>query len=539
MHASYSLGIEFSTQSVKLVVLDLNNYTISHTDSFNYDQAFPGYETDGGVLPSQYEDIRHTSPFMLIEAVDLAFKRVSESGINISQIKAVKCDGMQHCTVYVNSLFSKTISSLDPAQDLLKQIRPCISRPASPIWEDRSTAKEAEYLTDTLKSEGGIVELTGNRAELRFPASQILKWAKENPEEYRDTSNIFILSAFITSILSGKISAVDTGDGWGANLNNLDIDNPGWSDKVISAMDRYLNESGIDSSVSSRLGSMVHYDADAGTINNYFKNKYGIAPDTVILTGTGDNPATLLGCGGNIVVSLGSSYTVNGVMEKIVPSRNEEYNVFGYTRGKAMALSVITNGAKVQDQFLKEFVLKSENRSPDSSDWQKFIKLAGDSLLSPDEKLLLPYLLDESVPLRKKGILRDNFPDHLAGINIRALILSQVLSLKLHSDHLGEVRELCVVGGGARNSIMMQWIADAFGAETYTIENFAVAAPLGCAISAAVNSLNISYEEAAEKFVRKDPSSVRKPIPENVKTMQELIKRYRELENSNKNISDE
>ena len=52
---------------------------------------------------------------------------------------------------------------------------------------------------------------------------------------------------------------------------------------------------------------------------------------------------------------------------------------------------------------------------------------------------------------------------------------------------------------------MMQWIADAFGAETYTIENFAVAAPLGCAVSAAVKALNISYEEAAEKFVRKKP----------------------------------
>ena len=154
-------------------------------------------------------------------------------------------------------------------------------------------------------------------------------------------------------------------------------------------------------------------------------------------------------------------------------------------------------------------------------------------LLSNEEKILLPYLLDESVPLRKKGITRGNFSEESSEENIRALILSQVLSLKLHSDHLGEVQELCVVGGGARNSLMMQWIADAFDAETYTIENFPVAAPLGCAISAAVNSLNISYKEAAERFVRKDPSSAKKPIPENVKTMRELVKRYHEFENKN------
>ncbi len=530
MSSPCSLGIEFSTQSVKLIVLDLENGNICFNGSYNYDKEFPEYNTDGGVLPSVSEEIRHTSPLMLIEAVDLAFKKLAESGMDIRRIKAVKADGMQHCTVYVNSSFGKTISSLDPGNVLLKQISPCISRPASPIWEDRSTTAEAEYLTDSLENKGGILNLTGNRAELRFPAAQILKWARENPAEYENTSNIFVLSAFITSILSGKISPVDTGDGWGANLNTLDIDNPGWDENVISVMDKYLEDAGIKSLLLPKLGIMDHYDAEAGVINQYFSIRYGLSPDTLILTGTGDNPATLLGCGGNIVVSLGSSYTVNGVMEKIVPSKDEEYNVFGYTKGKAMALSVITNGGKVQDYFLRKYVLKSEDRSPGEMDWQKYIDLAGDPFISNDERLLLPYLLDESVPLRKKGIIRDNFPEKYAGVNIRALIISQVLSLKLHSGHLGEVNDLCVAGGGAANSLMMQWIADAFDADTSTIENPAIAAPLGCAISAAVKALGISYEEAAERFVRKDTTSVRKPILKNVKTMQGLVKRYQKLE---------
>jgi hypothetical protein len=45
---------------------------------------------------------------------------------------------------------------------------------------------------------------------------------------------------------------------------------------------------------------------------------------------------------------------------------------------------------------------------------------------------------------------------------------------------------------------MMQWIADAFNAETCTMENPPVAAPLGCAISAAVKSLNISMKRQQE-----------------------------------------
>ncbi len=529
MPSSYSLGIEFSTQSVKMVVLDLDNSNIAWSGSFNYDQAFPQYNTSGGVLPSKNEEIRHTSPFMLIEAVDLAFKTLSESSIDTSLIKAVKADGMQHCTVYTNSSFKNAVSELNSQKNLLDQISSCISRNSSPIWEDRSTADEAYYLTEALKIDGGILNITGNRAELRFPASQILKWVKESPEEYNNTASIFVLSAFITSILSGTISPVDTGDGWGANLNNLDIDNPGWSSTVIAVMNKYLNDEGINSDIASKLGKMDHYDADAGTINPYFSRKYGFSPDTSIVLGTGDNPATLLGCGGNIVVSLGSSYTVNGVMEKIVPSATEEYNVFGYTKGKAMALSVITNGGKVQDDFKGRYVKDSEDSS-----WKKYTDMAGDSKLSSDEKLLLPYLFDESVPLRKKGIIRDGFSDESGEQNIRALILSQVLSLKLHSDHLGDVKDLCVVGGGAKNSTMMQWIADAFGAETYTIEDPATAAPLGCAIGAAVKALNISYEEAADRFVKKDPASVIKPISENVKIMQELVKQYQELENGSK-----
>ena len=89
---SYSLGIEFSTQSVKLVILDLTDNRICFSDSFNYDVAFPEYNTEGGVLPSKSEEIRRTSPFMLIEAVDLAFKKLAESGIEIHRIKAVKAD---------------------------------------------------------------------------------------------------------------------------------------------------------------------------------------------------------------------------------------------------------------------------------------------------------------------------------------------------------------------------------------------------------------------------------------------------------------
>jgi len=527
----YSLGIEFSTQSVKMVVLDLDSSSIHYTSTFDYDNTFPEYETQGGVLPSDSANVRHTSPYMLVKAVDFAFHKLSRDGIDVSRIRSIKTDGMQHCTVYTNKQFTKIINRLDPAESLIDQLEKYFSRKTSPIWEDRSPVEEVQYLTDSLEQHGGIHTLTGNRAELRFPAAQILKWAKESPDEYERTSHIFLLSAFITSTLAGKVTPVDTGDGWGTNLNHLDIRQPGWSHPIISAADTYLKHMGR-SSLADKIGNMVQYDTAIGKINPYFAGKFHMHPDTIILAGTGDNPATLMGCGGNTVISLGSSYTVNGVMDSIIPSESGEYNIFGYAGKRAMALSVITNGGKVHDYFYEKLIQNGNNVLGETGDWEFYTKAVGSLRLSKKEKLMLPYLMGESVPLKQRGIICDGFSPDESHTAIRSLHLSQVLSLKLHSKHLGLPETLCVVGGGAKSPVMRQWIADAFNTETYSIHSFDMAAPMGCAISGAAKLLNISSQEAFRIFVTKDERSRCKPQPEHIDIMKDLIARYQKLENT-------
>jgi xylulokinase len=516
----FTLGMEFSTQSTKLVVLDINSGAVIYADSFDYDSTFPRYQTSGGVLPSENPEIRHTSPFMIIESLDHAFTKLKTDGIDLSRIGAIKTDGMQHCTVYTDSTFQRKLMALEPQGNLISQLESSITRKTSPIWEDRSPVQESKYLTESLREYGGITAITGNRAELRFPASQILKWATESSEEYEQTSEILLLSAFITSLLTGSIAPVDTGDGWGTNLNNLDIDTPGWSSEVLTVTDRYLKKKGLTSSLRSKIGALDHYDARAGTVNRYFFQKYGLNPEALVLAGTGDNPATLLGCGGSCVISLGSSYTVNGIMSEIIPSQTGEYNVFGYA-GSAMALSVITNGGKVHDHF--------RHRYTPTLDWESYARAAGDPLLKEDEKIMLPYLLDESVPLRRRGIIRDGFDEADPDVNIRALHLSQVLSLKLHAGHLSAVDEICIVGGGTRNNLLRQLIADVFNAKTFTIQNADYAAPLGCALSGARALRGLSYEETVSRFVQRDISSYCEPKQNDVK-IENLLQRYAQLE---------
>jgi len=526
----YALGLDFSTQSVKALVLDVRGAGVVHTDSFDYDTAFPGYGTTGGVLHNERPAIRHTSPFMLLEALDLVFGRLRESGMDLGRIGAVKIDAMQHCTVYADVSLGERMACLDAGQNLMPQLGPSITRRTSPIWEDRSPVKEAEYLAKELEKRGSILALTGNRAELRFPASQILKWASESPEENARTAHIFLLSAFLSSIMTGKVAPVDTGDGWGTNLNTLDICQPGWSDAVLKVADEYLGNPSSGPSLRGRLGEMVPYDTMLGPIAPYFVRRHGVSPGAVVLAGTGDNPATLLGCGGQAVVSLGSSYTVNGQMGEIVPSASGEYNVFGYTPGNAMALTVFTNGAKVHEFFLDKYIAKGTPGSEADDRWEAYVSAAGEAILREDEPLMLPYLRDESVPLGPAGIVRDGFDDQDARVNIRSLHVSQVLSLKFHSGHLSRTDALCLAGGAGRNRFLRQLIADVFDSNTYNIRHAAFAAALGCAISGARAVLNISYEEAASRFVQIDKASSANPLEVNRHHVRTLLRRYEALE---------
>ena len=527
-----SIGIEFSTQSVKTVVLDLELKKVVFSDTFDYDSHFPEYGTVGGVLPLPSPETRHTSPFLLLKAIDNCFDRLTSGGVDLSRTRAIKIDAMQHCTVYTNPLFTRHIADLDPNRSLCDQLSTVFSRQTCPIWEDRTPVKAMEYLTQTFLPRGGIEQLTGNKAELRFPAAQILHWAVASPEEYEQTSDIFLLSAFITSILIGKKAPVDTGDGWGTNLNHLDIEHPGWCPEVLATIESWLKEQGVHFPLVEKLGEMVSYDTQTGIIHPYFSKKYGVHSQTVVLAGTGDNPAALLGCGGHLVVSLGSSYTVMGTMSEIRPSLEAEFNMFGYAEDQALALSVMTNGAKVHDHFYRSFFPKANGHHLPEMDWAAYVKRVGPLQLNDKEPLILPYLFDESTPLKPKGIVRDHLSETDMNGNIRALHLSQVLSLKAHSGHLGTVKKLCMVGGAASNQVMKQWIADVFNAETYSIKNASLAAPLGCAISGAINALGMTYEDALKAFVEIDIASTCRPNPQNNDVTKRLLERYRILENS-------
>jgi len=202
-----------------------------------------------------------------------------------------------------------------------------------------------------------------------------------------------------------------------------------------------------------------------------------------------------------------------------------------------MALSVITNGGKLHDEFRTRYA---------GGSWEEFIRLAGgaDSAgpgrepgtesafrpVSPDEPIMLPYRSAESVPLAPAGIVREGLDEEDPAANVRALLLSQALSLRLHSSHLERTQEIAVVGGGSRNAVFRRMITDLFGVRTYRIRNADSAAPFGCAISAARWAEGLSYDQAAERYVQREPGSEADPDTSLRAAYGSLLERYERLE---------
>src|SRR5208282_4547483 len=100
--AKLFLGLDSSTQSLSAVVIDLDARKVVYETSLNFDRALPHYKTRNGVLPNRNPLVKHSSPLMWAEALDLIFTEMKRDGVALGKILAVSGSGQQHGSVYFN-----------------------------------------------------------------------------------------------------------------------------------------------------------------------------------------------------------------------------------------------------------------------------------------------------------------------------------------------------------------------------------------------------------------------------------------------------
>jgi len=472
------LGLDSSTQSLTARIIDFQLKKAIYKVSVNFSKDLPKYNTENGVIIAEDEKLVHSYPLMWVEALELLFNKLSLEKVPFADIKAISGSGQQHGTVYLNSMFEPTLLQLDPSENIASQLKSVFSRKTSPIWMDSSTSKQCKEIRESLGGLEPTIRKTGSNTFERFSGPQIRKFYQEEPENYKNTSIMHLVSSFMASILLGKNAPIDHGDGAGMNLMN--ISSKQWDDQALSATAPNLKD---------KLPPLVESFNIIGTISPYFIQKYGFNEASKLIAWSGDNPNSLIGVGlikkGKVAISLGTSDTYFGFIKNLALDLNGEGHVFGSPTGDYMSLICYKNGSLAREKVKDKYSL----------DWSRYSEILRNTPPGNNGKIILPYFFPEIVPLvLDPNVHRFGLDENDVEGNVRAIIEAQFLSMKLHSQWVGEKpKEIYATGGASANQEILQIAANIFNAN---IRKFK--ATNSAALGAALRSAKSYYDSINE-----------------------------------------
>jgi xylulokinase len=510
------LGLDSSTQSLSAVVIDLGSRKVVCEKSVNFDRALPHYKTRNGVLPNRDPLVKHSPPLMWAEALDLIFAEMKNDGVSLGEILAVSGSGQQHGSVYFNGRIDAVLENLDPQKSLVENLRGVFARKTSPIWMDSSTAKECAEIRRKLGGVKYTASRTGSDTFERFTGPQIRKFYKTEPDAYSKTAHIALVSSFMASLLAGKIASMDFGDGAGMNL--MDIRNKIWDADALKASAPSLKE---------KLPPLAASGQVIGQVSSYFVKKFGLNPDALATVWTGDNPASVIGLGlikpGQVAISLGTSDTFFGTMEKCQTDENGEGHVFGSPTGGYMTLICFKNGSLAREKIRELYGIKN---------WDDFGKLIASTKPGNDGGILLPWFEAEIVPrVNQPGVHRFDLDAKNAAANCRAIFEAQMLSMRLHSQWMRVAPEkILATGGASKDLALLQVMADVMNCRVQRIE-ISKSAALGAALQAAhgwlvATNQKPKWEKLVAGFSDPIPNSEIRPDKKAAKMYDKLIEKY-------------
>lgn len=510
---SLILGLDSSTQSLSALVIDSQSGEIVVEESIHFGSDLPQYGMESGFLTTREVGEVHSDPLMWLDALDLVFSRLKAKGAPLDQVAALSGSGQQHGSVYLKDSFEGILAALAPGENLAVQLAPALARKTSPIWMDTSTSAQCAEITEALGGPQEVCQRSGSIAIERFTGPQIRKFAQSEPEAYQETATIHLVSSFLASIMAGKSTAIDTGDGAGMNLMNLATGD--WDPELLAATAPDL---------AGKLPPLLPASTEVGAIAPYFSEKYGLNPACRVVLWSGDNPCSLVGMGaarpGKVVISLGTSDTLFAAMPQPVTDPRGYGHVFGNPLGGFMSLICFRNGSLSREAIKERFGLE----------WGDFdtVGLAR-SEAGNGQRVVLPFVGDEITPrLESAGFIAEGWAgEPEADEWVRGVLEGQFLNMKRHSDWLGvETEEILLTGGASQNDGVAQIVANVFGKKVRRL-SVAGSAALGAAMRAAV-ALGDDIGNLECQFSAPAPGRDVEPDPSVRQTYQALEKVFAE-----------
>jgi xylulokinase len=495
------LGLDSSTQSLTAIVIEVasDQVRVVWEHSLNFDEAFPQFGTEKGVLPNADPLVKVSSPVMWVTALEGMMGQLASSGVELGRLRAISGSAQQHGSVYLKADGT-------------------LAREVAPIWMDSSTRDQCRQITEALGGPDVLAQRTGSRAFERFTGPQIRKFYQTDPRAYAATARIHLVSSFLASRLIGGDAPLDPGDGSGMNL--MDLATQDWWPEAVEATAPDL---------AARLPRIVPSATVIGTLARSWCSQFGL-PEARVVAWTGDNSSSLVGTGmvsgDSLVVSLGTSDTIAGLMNQPRVDASGTGHVFGAPTGDYMGITVFKNGSLARERIRDGFGM----------DWAAFSRVLRSTPPGNNGRLLFPWFDPEITPdVPVPGVHRVNLEPNDEPGNVRAVVEGQMMSMAIHSRWMGvDARVIHATGGAAANRDVLQIMANVFDSEVYQFK-VGNAACLGAALrawhaDAAASGHPIPWEEVVRDLAGPLVQSRVSPEPTAVRTYAALTQQYADLE---------
>ncbi len=483
--AEYFIGIDVSTTATKaLLVGDGGQIIAGSSRQYAYQTPYPLWSEQD---PNLWWDA----------TIECVREITAGDSIKPESIKGFGLTGQMHGLVI-----------LDENGNVL---RPSI------LWNDQRTQRQCDNIRKIVGKET-FINVTGNDALTGFTAPKIL-WVKDNePEIYKKIRHILLPKDFVRYKLTG-LFAIDKAGGSGTVLFNLK--NRDWSKYLLHELG--LTEEWFPETYegTEMTGELAKSSADL----------LGLPANIPVFAGGGDQAAAAVGTGavkeGIVSISLGTSGVVFASTD--LPRIEPEGRLHAFCHavsGKWHLMGVMLSAAGSLRWFRDTFNEKGSFEELTS----------GLDAIDPGSEglLFLPYLTGERTP----------YPDPLAkgafvGITVRhgfdhftrAVLEGVAFGLRdcfelLKRSGVETIDQVRITGGGAKNPLWRQIIADVLGLELVTITSEEGAA-FGAALLAACGAgMFNSVEEACNCAIRESESV----LPgENLELYESCYQKYRRL----------
>ncbi len=464
MDQKHYLGLDVGTQSVKGLVFDPE-----HEEGVI---ARAGQPLD--LLPGLPSGAAEQHPDDWWKAVINVVGELSTQ-IDLQKIAGVGVSGQQHGSVFLDDSGA-------------------VVRPAK-LWCDTSTADEAQQLTQKL----------GRSIPVGFTASKVAWLAQHEAENWQRTAHVLLPHDFINYRLTGSMT-MEAGDASGT----------GWFDMKERQFDEEAMTA-VDENLAGKVPRLLETGEVAGHLSETAAKALGLPAGIPVAPGGGDNMMSAIGSGatrsGVVVMSLGTSGTVFTRTDQPVIDPEGLIAPFCSSDGGWLPLLCIMNCTNVTEEIRQAYF-------PDDPDaLQRLTDLAAAVEPGCGGVEFVPFLHGERVPdlPHATGTITGIRPGGLQpGVIFRAAlegITANLCSGVARMKRLGvEVDALRLVGGGSKNPLWRQMIADTLQVPI-TLPQEPESAALGAALQAywlcnGENSQENSCHEITNRWVPVSEDSI-------------------------------